>query len=362
MTSIDQYPFIGATDEQKSELLKDILAFANSWRRTDAFILIGVEEIQGGEPKLPGVSNHLNDADLQQFVNSKTQKPVQFSYLAILIDTASIGVIHIPVQQRPIFLKRAFAKLRANVVYLRRGSSTAEALPDEIARMGAAEHSRDIVVPQLSFHIGDRVRRSIENAVPLLKVGNVKVPSTSEIPDYESSGQWPMLERTNGSFYRELIEYYRVRTNVQQVCFALRNFGQVLAENASVELRLPDANKDFMLLEHSELPKKPEPVYDFLAGVNQRFRHEVDDVGVRRLPDEWQVTVHFGRVRPKETVWAADPLWIGAQSSRELQLTGRIFADNIPDPIPCALHLSFEVIDVTLTLEKAMKLFANKSQ
>jgi hypothetical protein len=28
----DQYPFDAATDEQKSELLKDILAFANAWR------------------------------------------------------------------------------------------------------------------------------------------------------------------------------------------------------------------------------------------------------------------------------------------------------------------------------------------
>ena len=29
----DQYPFEDATDEQKSELLKDMLAFANAWRR-----------------------------------------------------------------------------------------------------------------------------------------------------------------------------------------------------------------------------------------------------------------------------------------------------------------------------------------
>ena len=36
-----QYPFEKATVAEKSELLKDILAFANSWRRTDAYILIG---------------------------------------------------------------------------------------------------------------------------------------------------------------------------------------------------------------------------------------------------------------------------------------------------------------------------------
>ena len=29
-----QYPFENATEAEKSELLKDILAFANSWRRT----------------------------------------------------------------------------------------------------------------------------------------------------------------------------------------------------------------------------------------------------------------------------------------------------------------------------------------
>ena len=36
----DQYAFEGASDSDKSELLKDILAFANSWRRTDAFTSI----------------------------------------------------------------------------------------------------------------------------------------------------------------------------------------------------------------------------------------------------------------------------------------------------------------------------------
>jgi predicted HTH transcriptional regulator len=42
----DQYPFDGATDEQKGELLKDILAFANAWRRTDAYILVGVKDLR----------------------------------------------------------------------------------------------------------------------------------------------------------------------------------------------------------------------------------------------------------------------------------------------------------------------------
>jgi hypothetical protein len=40
----DQYRFVDTTDLEKAELLKDILAFTNAWRRTDAYILIGVDE------------------------------------------------------------------------------------------------------------------------------------------------------------------------------------------------------------------------------------------------------------------------------------------------------------------------------
>jgi predicted HTH transcriptional regulator len=54
---VDQYPFEAATDVQKSELLKDILAFANAWRRSDAYILIGVEEVRGGRSIVRGMSN-----------------------------------------------------------------------------------------------------------------------------------------------------------------------------------------------------------------------------------------------------------------------------------------------------------------
>src|SRR4051812_19822651 len=65
----DQYPFSGESDEVQSELLKDILAFANSWRRTDAYILIGVEEVKGGRGNVVGLTSHLADHTLQQFVN-----------------------------------------------------------------------------------------------------------------------------------------------------------------------------------------------------------------------------------------------------------------------------------------------------
>jgi predicted HTH transcriptional regulator len=82
----EQYPFDGASDDDKSELLKDILAFANAWRGTDAHILIGFEEVRGGRSRPIGVKRHLDDAKLQQFINSKLQKPLRFAYGVHVID------------------------------------------------------------------------------------------------------------------------------------------------------------------------------------------------------------------------------------------------------------------------------------
>jgi predicted HTH transcriptional regulator len=66
----DQYRFVGASDEEKSELLKDILAFANAWRRNDAYILIGVDEVKGERSKIHGLAWHFDDAILDCFHRS----------------------------------------------------------------------------------------------------------------------------------------------------------------------------------------------------------------------------------------------------------------------------------------------------
>jgi hypothetical protein len=133
----DQYPFDQATPEQKGELLKDILAFANAWRRTDAYILIGVDDVKGGRSKVVGVTVHFDDASIQQFVNDKTNRPVIFSYEVFPFENVQVGIFHIPLQDRPIYLKKDFGKLKQHEVYIRRGSSTAKADPDEVAKMGS---------------------------------------------------------------------------------------------------------------------------------------------------------------------------------------------------------------------------------
>ena len=156
-TSLDfksaQYRFENAHDGEKAELLKDILALANSWRRTTAYILIGVEEVNGGRSNVVGVEKHLEDASLHQFVNGKTQRPVEFNYQAIQIDGTTIGAIEIPLQKRPVYLNRRFDGLAAHEVFIRDGSSTRAATPEEIAKMGADEVVSETPILEPKFRI-----------------------------------------------------------------------------------------------------------------------------------------------------------------------------------------------------------------
>ena len=166
----DQYAFVGADDRTKSELLKDILAFANSWRHATAYILIGVEENPGHRCRVVGINAHLDDADVQQFVNSKTNRPVDLICRQVYFEGADIGIVEIPEQERPTFLNRRYGKLDENAVYIRRGSSTTIARPDEIAKMGSVLIGAvPIVAPQLSLQWAD-----LENMTPLSSPYTVK--------------------------------------------------------------------------------------------------------------------------------------------------------------------------------------------
>ena len=81
----EQYRFVKASDEDKSELLKDILGFANAWRRSEAYILSGLRMFEGGEAMswaLPSDRPVWMTTRFQQFVNNLTNKPVHFHYEA----------------------------------------------------------------------------------------------------------------------------------------------------------------------------------------------------------------------------------------------------------------------------------------
>ncbi len=155
----EQYRFNNTSDTDKSKLLKDILAFVNTQRYRTAYILIGVEEVQGGRSNVVGVADHLDDANLHQFVNSKTNRSAEFSYSPFETEDKEIGVLCIPLQPRPVYAVSKYGKVDVNAVYVRDGSSTRRASPDEIADMARAQ------TPKLLEWFIRRLRNTAMHAV-----------------------------------------------------------------------------------------------------------------------------------------------------------------------------------------------------
>ena len=151
-----QYVFVGASDDDKSELLKDVLAFANASRKRDAHIVIGAEEVKGERARVHGVSQHFDDASIQQFVNSKTERAINFSVETVSADQKKIDIIRIPAQRRPFYLKQDYGKLKGGIVYFRQGTATAVATPNDISRMAAEDAQASQRGPEARFQVDSR--------------------------------------------------------------------------------------------------------------------------------------------------------------------------------------------------------------
>jgi len=353
----EQYQFYGASDSDKAELIKDILSFANAWRRADAYILIGVDERLGSRALVVGITQHLKDADLQQFVNSKTNAPVDVSYTACSLEGKSVGVIRVPLQERPRFLLKQFGGLLANTVYLRRGSSTDTATPDEIAKMGVADRAV-ATLPQLSVLFADAKNRALIGNEIELTGALVDMGDVSALPDFEeSSGPFnmPGLYTVNHDYYREFARYTVARKLARPCQFAIRNDSSIPALDVRVELIVRSSRA--LLFDCDSWPSRPESrEYSSLASHLGRLKNDPPlDVAVKKLTNNWVIDLIVDKVQPNSTAWLHDTLYFGSEVTDAIKLEGTIAADNLPTPQPVALSVNFTSANMKTSFWDIMK-------
>ncbi len=155
---VSQYPFVNASKLDKSELLKDMLAFANTERNEPAYILIGVDEINEKACAVPGIreSDVISDADLQQFIRGKTDKGVKFkSDIKIVTKfegaeiAALVQIIEISHhQQFPVCAVRDYGRVLRQDCWVRSVSSSVVATPSEIAARSKQKNRSNILMPR----------------------------------------------------------------------------------------------------------------------------------------------------------------------------------------------------------------------
>jgi hypothetical protein len=350
----DQYPFEGADDDAKAELLKDILAFANAWRRTDAYIIIGVEEVKGGRSVPVGISQHLADHSLQQFVNGKTNRAVVFEYRTFQFNALQIGIIRIPPQERPVYSNKTYGGVVKEAVYLRRGSSTTIANPTEIARMGAADVAPEQNVPTFAFEWADTSAQK--------QLGNHFQTSSSFLaptldPDSLRPVRSPMaidigMSYRSGTFYSDWVKYIAAAHLLRPVGFVIKNTGTVAADNLVAKCKIANV-EGLHIYDFEGAPERPSdfpmPHLPFNRGSSDPVIHDYDK--------HRELMIKFGRLSPKATAWTTDVLWIGSERDASISFPLELYADNLPNPVGVELRLSVKTTARPMTRADAAHLF-----
>lgn len=341
----DQYAFLNhATDDQKSELLKDILAFSNSFRQTDAYIVIGVKE-NNGKRDVVHIEDHdhFDDAKLQQFVNGKTNRPIELAYEVHHYEGKNLGVIRIAKQERPIYSKKNYGdKVKQDVVYYRLGSSTAIASPDVIAKMGR-DNIQSVSPPNMKLQFAD-----LENHDELgteIRLHSRVFAKAFYLPDFQLENanenrlsllSESSLERVNPNYWREKEEYIRVKNLCSLVGMVIYNQSSILAETVRVEIKVDLLDGIYIT---DKLPSKP-----IKRGMISSYAFKSRSmISINNYANHWVITIEFGSIQPKSSKWLENPFYIGSESLDHLVLDALIFADNLPEPQKVKLTIDFTV-------------------
>ena len=331
------YRFIGGSEEDKAEMLKDILAMANAWRGDTGYILLGLKERRPHPAEVVGITDSIDDAKMQQFVHGKVKPKLTFKYEEHLYDGKTVGVISIPKQKRAFYLAHAYGKLKSNVVYVRRGSTTDEAEPPEVAAMALADAGRGQMSLDLSVLTPDNEALPESVALKYLAI-------PPKLPDYESPperlGAFEMSVRSmwhdNKDFWREYAHFAQVNGALIEMKFVLKNRSETSLSNAKLEVSVePIDGQSFQMMAGADLPDEPSSRWSSIAGMRslpqmldrREARLVVDEDGTHPL-----CHVRFGSLLPGEEGRSTDTLALVPSGPGRLRLHFRILAGELPAP------------------------------
>lgn len=334
-----QYRFIGGKEDDKAELLKDILAMANAWRDGAGYILLGFKDQRPHPAAVVGISESIDDAKLQQFVHGKVKPKLTFKYEEHLYQGKTVGVITIPKQKRTFHLEHPYGKLKSNVVYVRRGSSTDEAEPSEIVDMALADNGRREMHLELSLLAPNNEKLTAVHELSFLKF-------PERLPDYESppreTGPFgflshaPSMWNDNRHFWREYAEYVRLRGALIEMKFILHNHSEVQLSNAKLEVSVePLDGQSFQMMSGADLPDEPESQWNSIRGMHslpqlldrREAQLVVDDSG--RSP---VCHVRFGSLLPGEEGRSSSTVAIIPLGPGKLRLRLRVLGGELAAP------------------------------
>jgi len=324
-----QYRFIGASDHQKAELLKDILAMANSWRNETAYILVGIKDCSPSPAAVIGINEHIDDAQLQQFVNSKASPQVTFKYEERLIEGQTIGIISIPKQKRPFFISSQFGALKPNIVYVRRGSSTAEADPLEIVEMGKADSGPGDTQISIDLLNGENQPREKSETLRFLQFKN--------IPDFTYSSDLAgrilsNVHRANREYYRRLAEYISFFLGSFVLKVRVKNNSNFPLKNVKIELGITLSEIPYLFVPEASYPMIPTKEVDYIGDFSAHRVKDETEFHLEKIGGREVCVAKLGILRPGED-FVSTACRVRLGSCGAIPISIKVLAEELTTPL-----------------------------
>lgn len=206
----------------KAELIKDIIAIANSVKEV-GYLIIGVND----DKTIIGIDK-LEEERIQQIVHTYVSPNIILKCNTVTVSKSpslKIGTLEIKGTEKPHRVTRAIEQLKQNQVFVRRGTTTAEASPEELFRMRemASELDREIRqyarAAERHFSLGnaDQALKAYSRAIELNPV--------------------PELFIARGNVYRLYVEPgFGSYLDEEKAKLAYKDFSDALALAESIEL------------------------------------------------------------------------------------------------------------------------------
>jgi len=287
--------------------------------------------------------------------------------MATKLDEYDIGVISIPKQERPLYLTKNFGRLEKETVYVRRGSSTDVASPDEIVKMGQTDALDNENLPLLHVEFFDtRHLKPLGDSIQI-ETTNLVLPEREEIPNYgdihipigNNSYQIFHSQGTYKNYYRDFASYLKDRFAYSRVDFQVNNEGNVSAKDVNIEIIVKGSNKSIFFCDIRDISEEPPSIFTPFMSPSLNVKNIDPDIWVDCSQDEWIIKAELGKIQPKASTHTFNGLYVGSENPTEMSLDAKIFADNLPSPKNFNLKIELKPEIKRLSVDELMQLIEN---
>ncbi len=329
---------------------------ANTFRTSDSYILIGVED-EPGKRTVVGTESPLEDAHFQDFMSGKTNRNLHFSYIRLEFEGKIVGIFTIPLQQeRPLFALKSHGKVvAADSVYLRNGSTNKVANADEIATMGELRH--ELKSPLLDVVLCDGNSKSGEPISELLSTVLKDAPkqTKAEIDRLEKATRFSIggmdrladLQRSLGTVRKpsygpdrnELIAYEKELALLRPLRFCAKNLGGRSLTDVKLRATFPQ-HRDLDLRDC--LPVKPVSPLMLLVRSESYELSFSKNLNISRSENAIEVECLFGKIQPGDSNFS-ESFFLGSRRPLNITISLEVFSDELSAPWRESFEFRLEV-------------------